>query len=411
MRRVADFLLRNWPLKIGAILLATVLYSGLVLGQNVRTWTGTVPVEELRQPAGSTLIADLAPVTEVRYRAPLDVGVVSPNSFYATVDLSGVVATASGPPSVVPITLIALDSRIQIVDFQPQQLEVRLDPVTSKTLPVTVDVGAVPEGLNLSPPQTEPSSVTIRGASSRVDLVTSVVARVSIDASALNVDREVDLATVDASGNQVPNVEIEPQRARVRIAVARELANRTLPVVPQITGQPAPGYRISSVTVEPLMVTVSGEETTVTQLETAPTEPIDISGRARDIEATVRFALPEGVSVSGSDMVRVIVTIVEDTGSRTFSVGFRLEGSGTGCQCAYEYDQQVVNVTLGGSVTALGALDPFSLVAIADVSGLGPGSHVVPLSVTPPDGIEVLDISPLEVTVNAVITTPQPGPT
>ena len=40
VRRVTDFLLRNWPLKLGAIILATVLYSGLVLGQNVRTWTG-----------------------------------------------------------------------------------------------------------------------------------------------------------------------------------------------------------------------------------------------------------------------------------------------------------------------------------------------------------------------------------
>ena len=45
MRRALDFLLRNWPLKLGAILLATVLYSGLVLAQNVRTWTGQVPVD------------------------------------------------------------------------------------------------------------------------------------------------------------------------------------------------------------------------------------------------------------------------------------------------------------------------------------------------------------------------------
>ena len=86
-----------------------------------------------------------------------------------------------------------------------------------------------------------------------------VVARVPIDASALNIDREVDLVAVDSNGNQVPDVEIEPQRARVRIAVARELANRTLPVVPAVVGEPAPGYRIASVTVEPLVVTVSGE--------------------------------------------------------------------------------------------------------------------------------------------------------
>ena len=37
----AIFVLRNWPLKLGAILLATVLYSGLVLSQNVRRSTAT----------------------------------------------------------------------------------------------------------------------------------------------------------------------------------------------------------------------------------------------------------------------------------------------------------------------------------------------------------------------------------
>ena len=53
MRRVADLIFRNWPLKLGAVVLATILYSGLVLGQNVRTWTGTLPVDVIRPPAGA----------------------------------------------------------------------------------------------------------------------------------------------------------------------------------------------------------------------------------------------------------------------------------------------------------------------------------------------------------------------
>ena len=409
MRRVADFLIRNWPLKLAAILLATVLYSGLVLGQNVRTWTGTLRVEGLRQSTSATLMSDLEPVTQVRYRAPLDVGVISPDSFRATVDLAQVEPVAGGPPVDVPVTVSAIDPRIQIVDFQPRQVGVRLDPVADRQLPVTVSLGTVPGGLDLGNAQIEPSSVTVRGASSRVDQVTAVLARVAIDASALNIDREFDLIAVDANGNQVPNVEVEPQRARIRIAVARELATRTLPVVPQLTGEPAAGYRITSVTVSPLIVTVSGESTAVTQLETAFTEPINIEGRTDDLEATVRLALPDGVSVSGSDTVRVMIAIDEDTASRTFSVGVRLDGAQ--CQCIYQYDTQGVNVTLGGPATTVGGLDPFSLVAIADITGLSPGSHLVTLSLTPPDGIEVVDISPLEVSVTIVAATPVPGPT
>ena len=45
----------------------------------------------------------------------------------------------------VPITLIALDQRIQIVDFQPREEQVQLDPVEERDMPVTVTMGTVPD--------------------------------------------------------------------------------------------------------------------------------------------------------------------------------------------------------------------------------------------------------------------------
>lgn len=308
MKRVIDFLRRNWPLRLGAILLATVLYTGLVLGQNVRTWTGEVPIERIRQPSNVTLVSEIPPVTLIRYRAPIDV-LLSPNLFAANVDLSGVAPVSGGPPIAVPVTLVSLDQRVQIVDFQPREVQVQLDPVEERTLAITVALGTVPEGVTVGSPQVEPSAVTLRGAASRVGSVNQVVARVSIDASALNVDRDVDLVAVDGNGNPVPGVEIDPERARVRVAVARELATRTLPVVPILTGAPAAGYRITAISVEPLIVTLSGEAATIGGLEGAPTEAINVEGRTTDLEAIVNLDLPEGVSVIGTDQVRVVLTI------------------------------------------------------------------------------------------------------
>ena len=45
VRLVLAFILRNWPLKLGAVFLATVLYAGLVLAQNTRTFPARVPIE------------------------------------------------------------------------------------------------------------------------------------------------------------------------------------------------------------------------------------------------------------------------------------------------------------------------------------------------------------------------------
>lgn len=397
MRRALDFLLRNWPLKLGAILLATVLYSGLVLAQNVRTFTGDVPVDFIRPPTGATLISELEPVTVIRYRAPLDVGVVGPDRFRATVDLSTVEATAGGPPVSVPITLIALDQRIQIVDFQPREEQVQLDPVEERDMPVTVTMGTVPDTVTVGPPNVDPQTVTVRGASSRVDSVSQILARVPIDASALNVDRDVDLVAVDANGNQVPNIEIDPQRAHVTITVAQQLATRTLPIAPQLTGTPAPGFRITAVTVDPLVVTVSGEASVVSQLQSAQTAPLDVTGRTSDLEAEVSLALPDGVTVSGSDTVRIMLSIEQETGTQTFGVGVALSGELAGY--SYSVSPDHVNVTLGGSTLNLGSLDPASLIATANVSDLTPGTHTVQLEFVAPVGLDLVSLDPTQVTV------------
>lgn len=408
MRRAANFLVRNWPLKVGAILLATVLYSGLVLGQNIRTFEGTVPVENPRPPVDATLVSGIDPVTVIRFRAPLDVGVIAPDDFRASVDLSRIEPVAGGPPRTVPVTLIALDQRVQIVDFQPREVEIRLDPIAERELPINVTHGTVPEGLDVAPAQIDPPVVTIRGASSRVEVVVDVVARVPIDASALNIDRDVELVPVDATGNQVTNVELNPERARVRVAVARQLATRTLPVVPQLIGEPAPGYRISAVTVAPLIVTVSGEEATVSQLQAAPTDPIDVSGRTSDLEAVVGYGLPADVSVSGNDQVHVMLTIVEEEAAATLVIG--LGQTGTPCECFYSVPAATVSVTLAGSATALQSVDPAALRATYDVTGLAPGSHSVAVSLVPPDGLEVAAISPVRILigVQAAPTSPTP---
>jgi YbbR domain-containing protein len=410
VRRIAGILFRNWPLKLGAIVLATVLYSGLVLGQTARTFTGTVPVDAIRLPAGAALLNQVEPVTTIRYRAPLEVGVLSPDRFRATIDLSDVQAQPGGPPVAVPVTLIALDQLIQIVDFQPREVQVQLDPVTERELPVSVSIGTVPDSVSVGPPQVDPATVTIRGASSRVDSVSQVLARVAIDASALNVDRLYDLVALDLNGNEVPSVEIEPQRVRVRIAVAQELATRSLPVVPQLVGTPAPGYRITAVTVEPLVVTVSGEAATVSHMENAPTAAIDVSDRTSDLEADVTFALPAGVTASEADRVRVVLTIEEEIGAQTYSAGVTLTGELPGY--TYALDVQQVNVTLSGPLVELQAVNPATLVVTADVAPLDPGRASVALALESPGRTQLVGIDPgaISVSVSAPLLTPEASP-
>ena len=191
------------------------------------------------------------------------------------------------------------------------------------------------------------------------------------------------------------------------------MATRTLPVVPQITGQPAPGYRITSVTVEPPVVTVSGEEATITQLETAPTDPIDVSGRTDDLEAVVGVALPNSATVNGDDTVRVMITIDEEIGTRTFQVGVVMTGEVAGN--TYDVAPLSVQITLAGTISALDAFGATRPTASVDVSAVTGATGAFPVAVffEPPPGLTVVSITPEEVavTVDTLLAASFPAPT
>ena len=86
------------------------------------------------------------------------------------------------------------------------------------------------------------------------------------------------------------------------------------------------------------------------------TEPIDINGRTDDLEATSAWRCRSGVSVSGTDTVRVMVTIEEDIGTRTFLVGVEPMASDRADAVVLDLGADR-SVTLGGPYRALDAVD------------------------------------------------------
>lgn len=412
MRRALDFVIRNWPLKLAAIGLATVLYAGVVLSGNSRSWPGQVAITVVDPPPGGVLLTPPGSVTSIRYRAALDVaGQLTSESFRATLDLSGLTPQLGGPTVEVPVALLALDPRVQVVDYEPRSVDVQLDSVVSRTLPISVERGVAPEGLALGPPQVEPASVLIRGASSRIAQVRSVMARIAVDASGLNIDQQVDLEVVDEAGDLVPGVEVVPEDARVRIDVARELAYAVLPVVVDLTGTPAAGSRVASVTVDPVTVTVSGEAPAVARLAAVVTEPFPVEGLSEDMTSTVALELPPEITLIGDSQVTVTVGIVSERGSRVIEAGLAVKGARRDRSTTLSTGS--VLVTVSGPVAALDALeagDPAVLVGEVPVAGLGNGRHEVPVEVSPPDGLSVVAVAPRTVVVRISPPTATPGP-
>ena len=54
----------------------------------------------------------------------------------------------------------------------------------------------------------------------------------------------------------------------------------------------------------------------------------------------------------------------------------------------------LVLVRVGGELPVLRSLTPSSLSAVVDVSGLGEGTHTVPLRIEAPPGVQVVSMEP-----------------
>jgi YbbR domain-containing protein len=407
--RAFRFVVRNWPLKLGAVALATVLYAGLVISQNARVVSVRVPIEPIRQPTGAFLLEQPPAVTSVRFYAPADVASrVGSTDFRATIDLSAVQPTSGGEPRTVAVTLEAIDDRVRIVDYEPRAVSVRLDPVQEKVVPVEVERGEVPAGIEIGEPQVDPAEVRVRGASSLVSRVARAVAVVTVQENAINVDQDVDLEAVDERGEAVAPVDLEPSSARVRIQVLTRSVTRSVPVSVSAVGVPATGYSVRSVTATPVVVTVSGPSETVGGLATVPTATIDLAGRTTSLVTPAELAPPEGVAIVGATSVEVRIEIAADEGSRTYPVGLTLQDARA--DRTYTLSTNQVNVTLGGSVADLAALDAGGLSATVNVGDLEPGERAVDVAFSAPSGLGLVSIEPTQIEV-VVGVPPSPSPT
>jgi YbbR domain-containing protein len=396
--KLRSLVLGNWPLKLAAIGLATVLYAGVAISDGTRTWAGPVPIEVLQAPTGGALLELPGAIDEISYRAPADVASqLTAGSFRASIDLSAVQPRIGAEPVEVPVDVSSVDPRVRVIDYSPRGVNVRLDEVVTRAMPVAVDTGAVPEGIDLGPVIVDPRQVEVRGASSRVSNVRRVEGRVTIDASGINIDQDVQMEAFDELGALVPGVDIEPPIVRVSADVARQLAYATLPIVPDLNGAPATGWRISAVEVTPSVATVSGEDLAVRGLEAVATEAIDLGDRDASFVIETQLSLPEEVTVPGMPSVSVAVTLMPVEASRTFEIGTAVVGAQDGLD--YSIGEGSVRVLTVGPLGTLDSMDIGSLVAGLSVAGLDTGEHRVTPEVLLPDGLTVMSMEPADVRV------------
>ena len=209
-------------------------------------------------------------------------------------------------------------------------MTVQLDPLITKIVPVEIERGEVPEGLQVGTETATPSTVTVSGPKTIVDQVVAARADVVIQPSGIDVDEDVALIPVDAVGDARSPADVAPTTARISIRVFSQPETRTLPVSPVVTGTPAAGFEIDEITVEP--ATVLGRRRRGPSRGAGPCRyraGLGI-GPVGDADVRHRAGAARGIEAVDPVPVRVTVTFRPVTESRSYTVGLQVVGAEPG---------------------------------------------------------------------------------
>ena len=409
------FLLRNWHLKLSAVLLATILYTGLVFSGSFSESSIQVRIQQANASRDVFVLSGDPGLVEVRYRVSNnDAAVVAEGDIAVSVDLSEYDMEQAPEPQQLPLHWQALRDGIEILEVVPATIRVALDRVEVRTVPVEVDRGAIPDGLEIDDPVVSHDEVEVRGPASVVSQVDRALALIDIPASGIDINEPVALILVDIEDQPIGTgqVDVDPEVVSVQVDVREVETETTVPVRPNTPGTPAPGFALEALSVDPAYVTIVGLPEVLAEIRSVTTEPRSIDGLTGDETFEAELQLPDGVSLADGEpsTVTVTATIGPSVSSRTFVVGVVCVGAGDNA-CLPGLDE--LTITLSGAGGALSALSAADVTPTVDASGLEPGTYSLTPSVSGlPEGVELLAISPgtVSVTIEAPEAAPTPTP-
>jgi YbbR domain-containing protein len=265
---------------------------------------------------------------------------------------------------------------VRINQITPQFVTLTLEPLITRNFPVDLVINGDPAiGYQKGTPSYSPTSVTVSGAASVVDLVTSTQVALDISEADETIDVEIPVLALDANSDPVEGVLVNPKTINVTQPVYLQGGYRNVIVKVLTTGQPANGYKLTNITVSPLNVVVfASDPQLVNDLPGfVETDPVDLTGAEDDVDTFAALQLPEGISVVGDETVLVQVSIAAIEGSLTMDLPVTPIGL-LPTQAAV-LSPETVKVILSGPVTVLDSLEPSDLRVIVDLTDLELGTY------------------------------------
>ena len=298
----------DWRIKLLALGLAVLMLGAVAFSQNPPT-TGNLTVGLNYTVPPNIILINPPAKANVTYSGLADViAKVNASNLTASVD-----ATHALPGSAVKLNVVAhsLDLRVQVQN--PPPIAVLIDTLQVREVPVQVNARSAP-GYAIDPtktlvtcpgaPSPNPCKVHFEGPVSWENNLKAVVTLTNVAGTMNPLNQTIQLqnanGNLDATVRTVPSTTIDVTSVDVHIEAFAGTTSVSVPLVDSPPSRPPPqGYRVTAITVTPMLVTISGDPAVLARIRNIALAGVDLSKNTSD--ATFQIAIDyQGLGVTGN---------------------------------------------------------------------------------------------------------------
>lgn len=337
----------------------------------------------------------------------------------AVTDLQQAVSLDTNPV-MVPITVTCSVSGIGPGDIKvtPQNLSVNLDEKETQEFVVNVTRGDTKPGKDyeVGSLTANPEKVRITGPKSLVNKIDKVNAAIELNGKTQDFTQEVTLSIIDKNQEALSDSEMNSLRiennAQVIVTAKLWKIRQGVKISAGYVGTPAEGYQAGMIKTVPDTISVAGSTEGLETLAandnviTIPSESIDISGESSDVEKKISLKdlLPDNVKLTSDSSEDVWVTVsILPEGSREFSFPTKeieVKNKPDDLQVTFETAQ--IAIRIKSDSKDLDDLDVTKdIKASIDLEDKEEGNYEVPVTVSLPDGYEIVENVSTEVVISS----------
>ncbi len=387
----------NGLLKIVSLVLAVILWAMLItqdptLTREKQMSGGTVMVmgNDSMLRNGFIVTAGLEDLGTVTIRADVPQGQyqgAAASNYNPRIDLSKI--TSAGVQEV-KINTTNSTTYGTVLEVAPSTVTLTVeDYVTRYRIPVTVETsGELPDGWYATQATRDPPVLAVSGPRSLVNRIVRAEAMLSLDtlpAQEGSVRTAVPYRLVDSLGEEIddPSLVVTSESVLIDSIVLEQIMEPQktlhLSTLGLVTGTPAQGYEVKSVTITPEVVVAAGAGEVLEQLDALYADAtLDVTDLTSSVNRQIRIRKPTELTYLSQDSVTVAVEIGPVISSRTFH-GVRIDLTGTGSDLSGTLSLRAADVDLEGELLWLVELRLSDVHLFVDATGLEAGEYELPV--------------------------------